>query len=284
MLEDRYAGIEHQNRLLLSRMSGIMMRAEGDGAKAGAGGIDNVSTAWQYGRSLNTRNRKKEMGRILEDNKRIHARIASVAPFYDHFKWEEEAAKAEKIALQLTEFQQLPIGAEKRSARSPRAGSPAKSPRAAGAAGDSAGAAAAAAAAPLASITHFGGGGAAPAGGSIYPPPPTFGAPPGTSGSFTLPSLGLASRGATPGGYGAGLATPGGSILGSLNPSSLALLAQYGYGAIPAGGAGVPAAAGASFAGAGGYPSLAATPAGAAPPLDLSSYMAKLSLAQKATG
>ncbi len=69
MLEERYAGIEHQNRLLLSRMSDIMMRAEGDGAKAGAGGIDNVSTAWQYGRSLNTRNRKKELSRIMEDNK-----------------------------------------------------------------------------------------------------------------------------------------------------------------------------------------------------------------------
>ncbi len=77
MLEDRYAGIEHQNRLLLSRMSDIMMRAEGDGAKAGAGGIDNVCTAWQYGRSLNTRNRKKELGRIMEDNK---VRLSHQAP------------------------------------------------------------------------------------------------------------------------------------------------------------------------------------------------------------
>ena len=45
------------------------MRAEGDGAKAGGGGVDNVSTSWQYGRSLNTQNRKKELGRILVDNK-----------------------------------------------------------------------------------------------------------------------------------------------------------------------------------------------------------------------
>ena len=69
MTEDRYASIEHQNRLLLSRMTGIMMRAEGDGAKSGGGGVDNVCTSWQYGRSLNTQNRKKELGRILEDNK-----------------------------------------------------------------------------------------------------------------------------------------------------------------------------------------------------------------------
>ena len=69
ILEERYSHIEHENRLLLSRMSDIMMRAEGAGAKPGAGGVDNVCVAWQYGRSLNTRNRSKEMARIMEDNK-----------------------------------------------------------------------------------------------------------------------------------------------------------------------------------------------------------------------
>ena len=68
MLEDRYSKIEHENRMLLGRMSEIMTRPQGGGAAAGAGGVDNVSTAWQYGRSLNTSNRRKEHARITEDN------------------------------------------------------------------------------------------------------------------------------------------------------------------------------------------------------------------------
>ena len=44
---------------------------------------------------------------------------------YNHVEWDEHAAQAEKLAYQLTEFQRLPIGAEKRGSllpASPRAG------------------------------------------------------------------------------------------------------------------------------------------------------------------
>lgn len=68
MLEDRYSKIEHENRMLLGRMSEIMTRPQGGGAAPGAGGVDNVSKAWQYGHSLNTGNRRREMARITEDN------------------------------------------------------------------------------------------------------------------------------------------------------------------------------------------------------------------------
>jgi len=67
-LEEKYSKIEHQNRLLLSRMSDIMTRPIGGGAAAGAGGVDNVCHAWEFGRSMNTRNRKSEEERIANCN------------------------------------------------------------------------------------------------------------------------------------------------------------------------------------------------------------------------
>jgi len=69
ILEEHYSKIEHQNRLLLSRMSDIMTRPVGGGAAPGAGGVDNVCLAWEYGRSLNSRTRKAEMERINAANK-----------------------------------------------------------------------------------------------------------------------------------------------------------------------------------------------------------------------
>lgn len=80
-MEDRYAQIEHENRILLSKMSDIMQRA----------GVDNVSEAWQYGHSLNRITRRKELERITQQNGEILRRIQSVTPYYDHWKWEDEA-------------------------------------------------------------------------------------------------------------------------------------------------------------------------------------------------
>ncbi len=57
-LEDRYATIEHENRLLLGRMSDIMAKPT----------MDTVSTAWQYGHSLNHSSRRKELLRITGEN------------------------------------------------------------------------------------------------------------------------------------------------------------------------------------------------------------------------
>ena len=38
------------------------------GAAPGAGGVDNVCIAWEYGRSMNSRQRKAEMERINSAN------------------------------------------------------------------------------------------------------------------------------------------------------------------------------------------------------------------------
>jgi len=100
MMEDRYAQIEHENRLLLSKMSDIMQK----------GSMDNVSNAWQYGHSLNRTNRRKELQRITEENQSILRRIQGVQPFYDHWKWEEEAIKAEKLAESISEYKHRPTG------------------------------------------------------------------------------------------------------------------------------------------------------------------------------
>ena len=83
MTEDRYAQIEHENRLLLSKMSDIMQK----------GSVDNVSQAWQYGHSLNRRNRKKELERITEANQHILRRIQGVTPYYNHWQWVRSAAR-----------------------------------------------------------------------------------------------------------------------------------------------------------------------------------------------
>lgn len=94
-LTDRYAKIEHENRLLLTKMSDIMTRR---------GAVDNVSTAWQYGRSLNRSTRARELRRITEENLRILHRIQTVEPMYDHAKWEEERMRQERLVDSICEF------------------------------------------------------------------------------------------------------------------------------------------------------------------------------------
>ncbi len=81
LMEDRYAQIEHENRILLSKMSDIMQK----------GSIDNTCESWQYGHSLNRITRRKELERITKANGDILRRIQGVEPYYDHWKWEDEA-------------------------------------------------------------------------------------------------------------------------------------------------------------------------------------------------
>lgn len=57
-MEDRYAQIEHENRLLLSRMTEIMQKST----------LDNKSEAWKYGKSLNLGARKRELAKIAQEN------------------------------------------------------------------------------------------------------------------------------------------------------------------------------------------------------------------------
>lgn len=99
-LEDRYAQIEHENRLLLARMTEIMQKST----------VDNRSEAWKHGRSLNLGSRKRQLAKIAQENEKILERIRNVKPSYNHLKWEEEAMEAEKLVESITEFKQRPIG------------------------------------------------------------------------------------------------------------------------------------------------------------------------------
>jgi hypothetical protein len=226
---------------------------------------------------------------------------------YNHHEWDEHAAVAEKLALQITEYQKLPIGAEKRAARSPRMGSSfvggASGGRGLGGS--------------RLSMSRLGGGngeqhqqhlefgsGSSEAlpGGMALNPSSSFIAGGGLAGfkgdgsgvgggSFHLPGLshGLSSEsgstsqahisGAGPGFMGVGggsgfppqsaggarmgLATPGGTALGSLGPSAAALLAKYGYssvltgGSMPSGGSSVPTVLGGAT---GAYPMVSGHP------------------------
>ncbi len=59
LFAERFARIEHENRLLLSKMSDIMQ---------GRKGIDNECEASKYTHSLNRDARKKELQRITAEN------------------------------------------------------------------------------------------------------------------------------------------------------------------------------------------------------------------------
>ncbi|KAA0146179.1 hypothetical protein FNF27_05322 [Cafeteria roenbergensis] len=94
MQEDRFAQIEHENRLLLHRMSEIMNRRT----------LDNTSSEAKFGRSLNRDARKKELHRITAENQAILRRIQGAEPVYNHWKWEEEGIKHAKLVDSICEF------------------------------------------------------------------------------------------------------------------------------------------------------------------------------------
>lgn len=91
---ERYAKIEHENRLLLAKMSEIMRK----------GSLDMVSKSHKYGRSMNRSARKKELQRITQENQKILRRLRTVQPVYSHWKWEEDRIKSEKYLETISEF------------------------------------------------------------------------------------------------------------------------------------------------------------------------------------
>jgi hypothetical protein len=94
MQEERFAQIERDNRILLSKMSEIMQRNT----------LDNVNDSMRYAKSLNRESRKKELQRITAENQAILHRIQMAQPMYDHTTWEEEAKLAEKYAENIREY------------------------------------------------------------------------------------------------------------------------------------------------------------------------------------
>ena len=101
LLAEKYARIEHENRLLLTKMSEIMTRPAA---------MDNVNNSWQFGHSLNRDRRAKELRRITEENLKILRRIQGVTPKYSHLEWEEDRIRQERLLDSIAEFKPPPRG------------------------------------------------------------------------------------------------------------------------------------------------------------------------------
>lgn len=99
MMEDRFAQIEHENRILLSKMSDIMQ---------GKNTLDNKSEAATYAHSLNRDLRKRELQRITQENQAILFRIQNKEPVYNHYEWETDRLEQEKILKNIQEYKSRP--------------------------------------------------------------------------------------------------------------------------------------------------------------------------------
>lgn len=95
LLEDRFAQIETENRLLLEKMSRIVRTKKG---------TSNRCDSRRSAHSLNKEQRKRELQQITNANRSILRRIQEAQPIYDHLKWADEAKANEKIMLNICEF------------------------------------------------------------------------------------------------------------------------------------------------------------------------------------
>jgi len=95
LMEERFAQIETENRLLLEKMSHIMRFK---------GGIDCTNDSAKYSHSLSKERRKRELQRITKDNQKILQRIQAARPTYNHKRWEEEAQRNDEILQNICEF------------------------------------------------------------------------------------------------------------------------------------------------------------------------------------
>mmetsp|Transcript_3885 Transcript_3885/g.8666 ORF Transcript_3885/g.8666 Transcript_3885/m.8666 type:complete len:183 (-) Transcript_3885:2097-2645(-) len=100
LMEDRFAQIETENRILLEKMSHIMRHK---------GGIDNKNESTKYSHSLGKEQRKRELQRITKENQKILRRIQDARPTYNHCEWEEDAKKNEDILANISEFKTRPL-------------------------------------------------------------------------------------------------------------------------------------------------------------------------------
>mmetsp|Transcript_21634 Transcript_21634/g.66223 ORF Transcript_21634/g.66223 Transcript_21634/m.66223 type:complete len:176 (+) Transcript_21634:597-1124(+) len=110
LLEERYASIERENRLLLEKMSYIMKRNEStrmQGAATVAVGANSTSMRAQRAQghtSLNRESRKRQLQKITNENKAILRRIQNAQPYYDHVQWLEQARRNEEYMRNICEF------------------------------------------------------------------------------------------------------------------------------------------------------------------------------------
>jgi hypothetical protein len=91
MLEERYTQIEHENRLLLKKMSKIMRTPS----------LDNLKPPVQ--RSLNSFVRKEDLRKIMFENQQILKRIQERKPVYNREEFERHALTHSQYAMSIRE-------------------------------------------------------------------------------------------------------------------------------------------------------------------------------------
>jgi len=84
--EERQQHIDHENKLLLEKMTHIMQHP---------GQVDNWND--YETRSLNTQYREKEMEKIAQQNVGLARRLETVRPKYDVREWEDDYKKHESF-------------------------------------------------------------------------------------------------------------------------------------------------------------------------------------------
>lgn len=94
MMEERFATIERENRILLSKMSEIMQKNT----------LDNKNKSIKYSHSLNKASRQRELRRITNENQAILQRIQRREPVYNHYQWEEERLANERYLKNIMEY------------------------------------------------------------------------------------------------------------------------------------------------------------------------------------
>ena len=96
--EDRYNEIEHENKLLLQKMSRIITTHSEEFAP----------TTHKHGPSLNARARKWELMRVSKENKEILARLEKCQPTFDAAEWTAKRAEEEKWLRRLKKVHYKP--------------------------------------------------------------------------------------------------------------------------------------------------------------------------------
>lgn len=113
VMEERYSRIEHENRLLLARMSEILVKPGGDNSYSQVSQHSYASrgqappTNMQRGRrsrSLNNSGKKLELARITRDNLALLGRLQQVKPVLDRQKWALDASANDKLVASISEY------------------------------------------------------------------------------------------------------------------------------------------------------------------------------------
>ena len=102
-MEERYAKIERENRLLLEKMSSIMQ---------GGHGIDNRRKRKIKVGSMNKTFRKMELQRITQENQAILRRIQACQPSYNHLRWQQERKQHILNLKNICEYPVQPVSLE----------------------------------------------------------------------------------------------------------------------------------------------------------------------------